>query len=354
MINSTTPSIVAAQSTSQRLQTILFPDSAVALTDSIFRNPPVCYRGTPFWAWNGPLVQEVLREQLQAFQSMGFGGAIPHVRTGLAEEYLGTSFMEKIRFSLENAQSLGLRLPLYDEDRWPSGYAGGLLTRDPQHREKQLLFQPGEIPPQTGGDEVGLPGPSHPLARYAVVLQNGKLVSSRLLAERQSAKDGETEWCAYWRTATRSWTMNGYTYADTLCPATMRKFVQITHERYKAVVGGSFGKQIPFIFSDEPRFSPYHGLAEGKSRRAVSLPWTEDLPQTFAAAWGVNLLEVLPQIIWDRADGKPSTHRWQLFDHLTERFAAVWADIPAQWAEENRLPLTVKKKGPDHSNFSAG
>ncbi|MFQ9394894.1 MAG: hypothetical protein ACLR2E_13705 [Lachnospiraceae bacterium] len=35
---------------------------------------------------------------------------------------------------------------LYDEDRWPSGYAGGLVTKDPAFRQRFLVFSPEELP----------------------------------------------------------------------------------------------------------------------------------------------------------------------------------------------------------------
>ena len=31
---------------------------------------------------------------------------------------------------------------LYDEDRWPSGPAGGIVTKDRQYRARYLLFTP--------------------------------------------------------------------------------------------------------------------------------------------------------------------------------------------------------------------
>lgn len=44
------------------------------LRDDLFRNPTSEYRGTPFWAWNCKLDNEMLDEQIGYLKEMGFGG----------------------------------------------------------------------------------------------------------------------------------------------------------------------------------------------------------------------------------------------------------------------------------------
>ena len=34
---------------------------------------------------------------------------------------------------------------LYDEDRWPSGYGGGYVTKDSRYRMRFLVFSPEEM-----------------------------------------------------------------------------------------------------------------------------------------------------------------------------------------------------------------
>ena len=95
-----------------------------------FGNPPASSRGAPFWAWNDRLDKGRLRRQLEVFKRMGMGGAFMHPRTGLDTEYLGDEFMDCVAACVEKAEELGMSAWLYDEDRWPSGYGGGLVTRD--------------------------------------------------------------------------------------------------------------------------------------------------------------------------------------------------------------------------------
>jgi len=113
-----------------------------------FSAPPATARGIPFWSWNAELDRDRLLRQLEAFRAIGYGGVHVHSRTGLATDYLGPEFLGHVAACVERARQLGLQLWLYDEDRWPSGYAGGLVTADPRHRQHSLLLTTRPPPPR--------------------------------------------------------------------------------------------------------------------------------------------------------------------------------------------------------------
>lgn len=96
----------------------------------VFKNPDSSSRGTPFWAWNGKAEPEKMMRQIACFKEMGMGGFIVHSRTGLQTPYLGKEFMETMHACVKEAGRQGLSLHLYDEDRWPSGFGGGFVTRN--------------------------------------------------------------------------------------------------------------------------------------------------------------------------------------------------------------------------------
>ena len=113
-----------------------------ALRKELFINPTSEYRGTPFWALNSYLTKDELCRQIDIFKEMGLGGFHLHVRTGLSNEYLGEEYMELIKASVGKAKKEEMLAWLYDEDRWPSGAAGGLVTKDEKYRARSLLFTP--------------------------------------------------------------------------------------------------------------------------------------------------------------------------------------------------------------------
>lgn len=50
---------------------------------------------------------------------------IVHARAGLKTPYMGDEWFERFELSIQEAKRLGLEVWIYDEDGWPSGFAGG-------------------------------------------------------------------------------------------------------------------------------------------------------------------------------------------------------------------------------------
>ena len=101
-----------------------------SLSAELFQNPTNEYRGAPFWAWNQALSPEVLVKHIDYFKEMGIGGFHMHCRTGLDTPYLGDEYKACVRACVDKAKKDGMYAYLYDEDRWPSGAAGGKVTKD--------------------------------------------------------------------------------------------------------------------------------------------------------------------------------------------------------------------------------
>lgn len=322
----------------------LYPKSSQQYSDEVFQNPPAQYRGTPFWAWNTRLDKKRLEEQICVLKEMGMGGFHIHSRIGLNTEYLGPEFMEDVRFCIDRAKELGMRCWLYDEDKWPSGYGGGRVTKNPEYRNKFLLFSPErkedgymrqKTPKQVTRLAAG--GQGRLLARYDVELRDGKLEGYRLLAE--SDKDTVNTWFAYLVTAEASPWFNSQSYADTLNPKATEHFIKEVHERYAAAVGEEFSGAVPAIFTDEPQFSQKDNFSFAKSEEELKIPYTEDLEHGFCRTYGCSLLESLPELFWELPEGV-SEVRYKYHDYVAERFARAYADTIGAWCRNHGLLLT--------------
>ena len=57
-----------------------------------------------------------------------------HSRTGLGTPYLSKEWFHFINACADKGKAPGLSAWLYDEDRWPSGTAGGAVTQNPAYR----------------------------------------------------------------------------------------------------------------------------------------------------------------------------------------------------------------------------
>ena len=319
---------------------MLYPkNKSKKLNPALFQKPTCEYRGTPFWAWNDKLTKEELTRQIGELQEMGFGGFHMHSRAGMATNYLSEEFMDLISACNDEAKKRKMLAWLYDEDRWPSGAAGGFVTKDPRRRAKYLLITQKAVENETDavtGHEKGLP---YRIATYDIVLNaDGTLASYDMITDASAAKG--TPYYAYVFTHQCSGWYNGQAYADTLDPETMAEFIRITYLAYENKVGKDFGKSIPAIFTDEPQFIKIKKLPFANSAEDVKIPWTHTLPETFKATYGFDLIPCIPEIVWDLPDNAPARTRYCFQDHVCERFTQAFADQCGSWCKEHGIELT--------------
>lgn len=314
--------------------------------EQLIKNPPAIFRGTPFWSWNGTLDRDRLMKQLDIFQKMGMGGGHIHVRTGLTDEYLGDTFMGHVKAVVDEAKRRDMLTWLYDEDRWPSGFAGGLVTKDHANRTRQLLMttkrpEPGETRMHIVHHDRPQPVTDRTfIAAWALRFEDTKLASWRRIEESEDAGEGEVAYYAYVEVAPDITWFNNQQYANLLDPKAIRKFIEVTHERYREVVGDEFGKTIPSMFTDEPLFIRMGRPMAWDDREDIRMSWVDDLPQTYEAAFDEDLLDRLPAVMFDAADGSSPQARWRLRDHHTQRFVDAFAKQLGTWCGENNISLT--------------
>lgn len=323
-------------------------NDSLKLDTDLFKNPSSEYRAAPFWAWNGVLDQEELNRQLDILKKMGFGGAHLHVRTGMATPYLSDEYMSFVKNTVQKAKENDMLAWLYDEDRWPSGTAGGLVTKEEKFRARYLLFTPFaygtvsfDLLAENGAHAKAARSENGELlACYDVHLnENGELIEWKVISEAEPAK--YDKWYAYLETHTERPWYNNQAYVNTLDKAAIDSFIDITYESYNRTIAEEFDKTVPAIFTDEPQFTHKSVLKYALEKDDVTIPWTDDLVQTYKTAYpGEDLIKDLPELFWDYPDEKVSILRYHYHDHVCERFVNAFADNCGKWCSEHGLKLT--------------
>ena len=92
-----------------------------------FTDPPAGYRPAPLWVWNGQENEQEIRISIEEMKQAGFGGVFIHPRPGLVTEYLSEEWMSLYRFAVDECRKAGLDVWIYDENSYPSGFAGGYV-----------------------------------------------------------------------------------------------------------------------------------------------------------------------------------------------------------------------------------
>lgn len=223
------------------------------------------YRPVVFWSINFALEEDELRRQIGEMKAFGLGGFVYHARAGLETEYLSEEWFRLVGVCLDEARRQGLRVWMYDEYGWPSGFAGGRLLREEKNRACYLEYAVRE---------------DYDPAAYAVyALEEGV---PRLLCPGERAAQYHT---LYVRTSDA--------YADVLDPRVTEQFLALTHEQYYARFRESFGRELVGFFTDEPQFYRY------------ATPFTRIAPEEYRARFGEDLKEGLLWLFLKDARGYP-------------------------------------------------
>lgn len=184
------------------------------------------YAPVPFWSWNNALEKDELLRQIDDMKSVGCGGFIIHARMGLRVPYLSEEWFSLVETCLDAAKERGMFVWIYDENGWPSGFAGGELLKDERNLEKYLTCEESDV-----FDDAAL-------AVYV-------------------AKDGAYERVHAPVAGARYRIVKMHccpSYTDVLDPAVVDRFLALTHEQYYKRFSDRFGKELRGFFTDEPQF----------------------------------------------------------------------------------------------------
>ena len=156
-----------------------------------------------------------------------FKGFFMYSRTGLDTEYLGEEWFELTNICTDYAETLGLEAWLYDEDRWPSGTAGGMVTSNPAfslHFMRCTVYCAGgtDVKPDDfdWDNPVKLQGVREPeLVAVFAADADGINFTNAVRITRQTPRDsysGKTLFVFNTERQNDSSFYNGHTYVDTM------------------------------------------------------------------------------------------------------------------------------------------
>lgn len=294
-------------------------------------NPDTSFRSAPFWGWNDRLQPEELVRQLKDMKAKGMGGAFIHSREGLETPYLGEEWMADIAASIDCAQQENLEIWIYDEDKWPSGSAGGTVSAaDPERFTAKGLTL--EI---LSGDAVQEEEPfgSRIVGKYFALREGKKLLS--LLPAEGSAPEGASLLVLRRELSTSSEWYNGFAPTDCLNPEATVKFLEMTHYRYRQRFEEHFGKTVKGFFTDEPNCCDFYSFfTPGRPW----LPWTDGFVDYFKKCRGYDPVPMLPYLFFDGEQHAKIRHDY--WRTITELFSESFMKPMYDFCEENGVEVT--------------
>ena len=289
---------------------------------SKFVDPPSDYRSAPLWDWNDKITEEGIDFQLKKFKDGGLGGVFIHPRPGLLTEYLSEDWNHMFDHTVRKAKELGMKVWIYDEDSYPSGFAGGHVPAEMPESYNHgtgLKFDRQEIlKPDTG--------------KYEVILksENNKFVDITSTKDSFIGKSGV--FYLFQKTfGAKSYWYGNFPYVDLLQKGVTQKFLEITMKGYEKYDKDEFGKTLMGSFTDEPNLEAAMGPNS-------AFRWTSDLYSEFNKRWGYDLKVNLPCLVDEVGDWKKVRHDY--FELILEMFVERWAVPYGKYCEENGLKFT--------------
>ncbi len=298
------------------------PPQSLADLRPLFADPPAEFRSAPLWVWNNRVSQADIDEQLADFKSKGIGGVFVHPRPGLITPYLSQEWLDLFKYAVAKGKALGLKVWIYDENSYPSGFAGGHVPAAiPDAVRSGLRMTRMETLPASFETEP------------VVVLRRSASGYENVTAQAKAGNGGTGPFVVFDlnRQKPSPW-YGGFTYVDIMRPDVTAKFLEVTLGAYKAAFGADFGQTVPGSFQDEAEINP----AGGAGMTVVN--WTPRLFDAFLAKYGYDLRPLLPSLYEDEGDWKPVRH--DFYGLLLDLFIEGWAKPYHDYAAAANLAMT--------------
>ena len=323
-----------------------------------FKTPPREY-GAIHWAiWGGALTKERIVSEFDSLQANGvyivnFGPA-----QRMTPPYFSPEHLALTKFAVEEAAKRGMKVWLADEGSYPSGFAGGKISKEYPQLSMQGLVADIRIR-VAPGQRLSAPVPPDTLAIMALVTSpdqqvegiipiplpsNGQLnwtVPSESATPNQPRPPREVVFVRHIFLSSPTRYINRedgtqakdglYSLIDYLNPDATRAFLKTTHEVYKGLFGGEFGKTVLGFFGDEPAYS--------------TLPWTPTLPDEFQKQKGYDLKPYIPLFFAGNPTEETQRARADYYDVWSGIFRDTFYGVQADWCARNNLEYLVHQAG---------
>jgi hypothetical protein len=283
-----------------------------------FAQPPAEYTTAPFFVWNAEITKPEIDKFMEGFKKAGSSQVIIHPRPGLATEYLSQNWFDLYKYTVGKGKELGMLVWIYDENSYPSGFAGGHVPD-----EMPESYNQGQGLEMTRTET--LPDSAD---KYFICLkeENGsfKDITSSLAAEK--GKKGTYLLFSKTYNEKSDW-YGGFSYVDLLVKGVTEKFIDRTMTGYLKNLGADMGTTVPGTFTDEPQIESPGGIR-----------WTPDLFDSFKKDWGYDLSPYLPCLVEETGDWKKIRHNYTqtLLNLFIERWSKPWNT----WCEAHGMNFT--------------
>ena len=268
----------------------------------------------PFWFWNDRLDADEIRRQIAEFQAHGVNAFVIHPRVGLPKDqgWMSPALLDMMEVAIQEAESRGMWVVLYDEGMYPSGSASGsVVAEDPRFQCRGMELRAVGMRLPEDAEILWTDGKSEIVERpIDSVIRGLHYVGGGPEEESPPA-------------------------ADLLNSDAMAAFIRHSYDGYQQRLGKWFGTVVRGIFTDEPSLL-------GRPRERGLVPSTRGILEHVRRLTGEDLQDRLPEL-WQEGSETRRTYDRALELRLRETYYRPLAD----WCKSNRVMLMGHPERPD-------
>ena len=308
--------------------------------------------------------EEGIDQRLQLLHDLGLGGVVMNV--GFKDYLVSPRQWEIYRYSLRKAIDLDLLVWLYDEKGYPSGTAGGIVTR--AHPEYAALG--------LAAYEQQIDGPAD--VCFDMPVSCRRFVWAGAMADPASATRAsvwdlsalvDAQGTLHWQAPAGHWTLvflaervmyEGTHSAANVCefkhyvnllkPEAVAEFLRVTHEQYVRQTPPELWSHVRAVFTDEPSLMPAYmpPLPDrfiGKipvldaplfTDRPPAVPWVEDFLPYFKSIKGYDLTPFLFALFGSASD-EACYARQDYYEVMTRRYSEAFYGQVLRWCQAHGI-----------------
>lgn len=299
-----------AQTANKKMQQVKFtalPQKEVfenALEYSKFLHPTASFRSHPFYSINDSLSEKELSWQIEGFKDAGFGGFYLHSRDGLITDFLGKEWWKIMDAALKKSQETGVRAMFYDEDKWPSGFAGGIIPRMGEDFRAKSLARIRKSTPLPPGSVVLKEDDKYKYIQHTAPMGNPLF--------------------------------NGASYVDLFNPEMVRQFIKTSYQPYIEKYVPAIKDYRFAIFCDEPHIHARYFDKSTPNEGVLSYsPW---VAKKFKELFGYDFLDKVDLLYEEKEDWR--LVRLQYYRAVAQQFDESFTQQINNYCKQNGVKFT--------------
>lgn len=282
-----------------------------------------------------------------------WGGAMFNHRGGPGGYLTDKEGWDRFKTAVAECKKNGLDVWIYDEAAYPSGRAGGeTLDGHPELEARGLFYASMDVHvSEKEGKAIEWKLPqgtpfyiaAFPLSLIGTIYGEGEELTDKAKNSilKVEIKQGDWRLVAFIENrlfdGTHAPITTGQPYPNVMDPAAVKRFIELTHERYYANCGGEFGKTIKAFFTDEP--SVQSGFLTAEAQPYPALSWYHGLPEIFKSRTGYDIRNALPALFNDTGE-YTVRYRCDFYSTISQQIADAYFKQIREWCKVRNIAST--------------